>query len=211
MRSRKLTIVITFSLLIVAPLIFDRIVSNKQQRQDARDDELVKAYECYPLNACVMDFNGDGIPARLEVAMTYAVGGDLIVSDGGKEVLRLPYDHTDNTFRTHIAFHGEKDNARLLVYDGVPPGAAYEWNGDKLVEVTPIGVEEEILSAMAAHDEKGGWIERTVYRPIKRLLYLGAYYIVLVAAVAVMLFRRFRRPLGGTANETGTISGQPAI
>src|SRR5262245_32393814 len=206
MRTGKVSLIIIIVLLAITPLIVDRIVSEKRRQQDAHDDALVNAYECYPLDACAADFNEDRLPARFEVAKTYAVGGDLIVIDGDKEVLHLAYDNTDNTLRTHTAIHSENNKARLLVYDGashkLPLRAAYEWNGEKLVEVKPASVEEEILSAMAAHDDTGGWNERAVFRPFKRALYLGAYYIVLIAAVAIALYKKLRRSPGNAADST---------
>lgn len=215
MRSGKVSLIIIIGLLAIVPLSLDRIISEQQRQQDARDDELVKEYECYPLDACAADFNGDGLPAQYEVAKTYAVGGDLIVIDGEKEVLRLAYDHTDNTLRTHTAIHRETDKPRLLVYDGAShkPAlrAAYEWNGEKLVEVKPSGIEEEILFAMATHDDTGGWNERVVFRPFKRMLYLGIYYIVLIVAVAIMLYRKFRRSMNNLTDKGRTTNPKHAV
>ena len=212
MRTNQVTLISTIALLGIAPILIDRMVSAKQRHQDARDDELVKEYECYPLNDCVVDFNRDGIPARFEVVKTHAVGGDLVVVDADKEILRLAYDHTDNTLRTHLAIHTENSESRLLVYDGVSHQtalkAAYRWNGETLVEAKLSGIEQEIVSAMATHDDTGGWNERSVFRPFERMLYLGAYYLLFSVVFAALLYRRFRRSPSGVRDKTRVTNPQ---
>jgi hypothetical protein len=215
MGSSKVSIIFIIGILAIAPPIFDRIFSERQRQQDARDDELVKKYECYPLDTCAADFNEDGLPARFEVARTYPVSGDLIVIDGNKEVLRLTYDHTDRTLRTHTAICRENDKTHLLIYDGAsqkpPLRAVYEWDGEKLVGVKPAGIEAEILSAMAAYDDTGGWNDRTVFRPIKRMLYLGAYYVVFIVSVGIALYKKLRRSSRDAADSTGNTSPRHAV
>jgi hypothetical protein len=184
------TLLIVLALLIVAPLLFDYLYYRAQDRQDQRDDELVALYECEPPDKCVADFNGDGVTDRIVVDAR-----DFVVTDTSREMLRLPYDHTDNTLRTHFAIVHISGKSRLLIYDGATRQpylrAVFAWNGAKLAETQPSDLEREIISAMAAHDDTGGWNERA-FRPLLREAQLFAYYFALAIIVAVVLFKRYR-------------------
>jgi hypothetical protein len=197
-KSKVLTAIIVL-LLIGAPILINRWVSERARRQEARDDELVVKYECEPPTKCVADFNGDGIPDRLDIIQTNPSKRFewwLVAFSDGSELIRLPYDHTDNTLRTHTAILSDVGKSRLLVYDGASyrPAlkAAFAWNGEKMVEVSPSSQEQEILSAMAAHDDTGGWNDRVV-RDLYEVARLIAYYVLLAIVAGVIVYRRYRK------------------
>ena len=181
------TLLIVIALLIVIPPLLEHFYYRAQDRQDQRDDELVAHYECEPPDKCVADFNGDGIADRIVVAE-----GTFVVTDGSHEMLRLPYDHTDNTFRTHFAIINASGKSRLLIYDGAAHHpyllAAFAWDGAKLVDAQPSSLERDIISAMAAHDDTGGWNGR----PQLRTDYRGGYYLALAVVIGIVLFKRYR-------------------
>jgi len=197
-KSTVLTTIIVL-LLIGAPILINRSISERARRQEARDDELVAKYECEPPTKCVADFNGDGIPDRLDMIQTDASKRFewwLVALSDGSELLRLPYDHTDNTLRTHTAILSDIGKSRLLVYDGAshrpPLKTAFAWNGDKMVESLPSSQEREILSAMAAHDDTGGWNDRVV-RDLYEVARLIAYFVLLAIVAGAIAYRRYRK------------------
>ena len=205
MPKRKTRWLIALAVLINAPLLVDRWLAERERRQDARDDELVRQYECRPSLRCAADFDGDGAEDILDV-MSDGDGAParLVVLSRGREILSLPYDHTDNTLRTHVALRREAGKPRLLVYDGVsyrpPLKSALSWDGERMVEEFPAsGLDREILDAMAAHDDTGGWHERTIFRPFHRIARLVLLYALLGVAVAALLYRRGGGPFRETA------------
>jgi hypothetical protein len=183
------TLLIVLAFLLVMPALADYLYSRAQTRKDARDDELVQRYECEPPDKCVADFNGDGVAESLILG-----DGEFVVKVTGREVLRMPYDHTDGTFRTHFAITNTGGKSRLLLYDGVthrpPLSAAFGWDGGSLVNTSPSDIEREILSAMTAHDDSGGWNERA-FRPLFRSARLFVFYFALAIILALVLFKRF--------------------
>jgi hypothetical protein len=61
-----------------------------------------------------------------------------------------------------------------------------------MVEVSPSSKEQEILSAMAAHDDTGGWNDRVV-RDLYEVARLIAYYVLLAIVAGVIVYRRCRK------------------
>jgi hypothetical protein len=205
MKSRFPKLVILLVGFVFVPLVIDRWIAHRDYLKYAREDELVARFECEPPTKCIVDFNSDTVPAQFEVSLAEAVSGSLLVFDGGREILRLPYDHTDGTLRTHMAIRNESGQPRLLTYDGAsqqpPQSGAYAWNGDKLVLVSPTAIDREIISAMAGHDDSGGWNERALFRPVKRMALLVGYYFVLAFVVGIVLFKRRRSvPIAAPSN-----------
>jgi hypothetical protein len=199
MLKRKVLTTIIVLLLIGGPILIYQWLSEKARRQNARDDQLVAEYECEPPGKCVADFNGDGIPDRLDLIQTNPANRFewyLVALSGGRELLRLPYDHTDNTLRTHAAVVNDGGKSRLLVYDGANyrPAlkTAFAWNGEKLVEVSPASLEQEILAAMWAHDDTGGWNDRVV-RDLYHAAALITYYVLLAIVAGAITYRRYRK------------------
>src|SRR5258705_4427655 len=192
------SLLMILALLVTVPLLLDPWHSAKQARQDYRDDELEKQFECEPPAKCVADFDGDGISDKVSVQPNSAERFDLglVVSINGREVLRLPYDHTDNTLRTHTTVRRENSKHRLLVYDKASRKetvGAFGWDGSKMLEVVPTFLDREILTALAAHDDTGGWNERTVFRPFTRMLRQGIYFFLLAIVTGVVIYKRHHR------------------
>ena len=186
-RSTLLTVV---GLLIIGPLVVEYFYSRSVVKQDQRDDELFQKYDCWPTDKCVSDFNADGVLDNIIVG-----DHEVIVKVADREVFRAAFDYQDGTFRTHLAINNTSGKSRLLIYDGVnhrpPLSAAYAWDGTKMQDDTASVLDRDILSAMARHDDAGGWNERA-FRPFLRAAQLFAYYVALAIVLAVVLFKRYR-------------------
>lgn len=203
MRSpRKLTGVTWLLVLLLLPWPVDHWRNLEQRRQYAREGELFEKYDCRPVTRCADDFNGDGVPARIEVVSCGGLKSCVVVFEAGREILRLKYDGTDGTLRTHAAVSGESGRSRLLVYDGVSQRpalrAAYAWDGARLAPVKPNGFEQEIIAAMAAHDDTGGWGDRA-FSDLIRLARFAAYYLLLLVLTCVLWAGRFYTAKPGPA------------
>ena len=168
-------------------------------RKDKSYDELIQRYECNP-GVCEADFNGDESPERVERVKRSSTSIEevLVVKDGDREILSVPYEYVDGTLKTHVAIRrAEAGDATLLVFDGTrggePQRNAFRWNGRQLVEVTPSPEDIRILTAMAARDNAGTWVIWGLYRAFLVPMLL-AYYTVLVLAFSLIAgFRWLRR------------------
>lgn len=102
MKNKKPLVPLSLAVIFIGiPVLADRRLTAKY----ARHDELVKMAECYPF-PCAADFNGNGTLDRLGVVQKNPddrFDRWLTVVDGGRELFAVPYDSTDNTFRTHAA------------------------------------------------------------------------------------------------------------
>lgn len=119
------------------------------------------AYELYPMPQA-LDVDGDSTAGTVSVEQTGSSNWPrrLLVEDGGRRLLTLPYCHADGTFRTHLAARRDTTRMRLVVYDGAcgSPNVvrdAYAWNGHALVRDAPDTQDELLLTAMAAVDDTG--------------------------------------------------------
>ena len=198
--SRK-TFVTWLLILVALPWPVDYWRTRGAERKDRRNEELLSLYDCGYHKACAADFDRDGVAARFEVVPCEASGHRcLVVSDGGREVLRLPHYGIDNTLRTHLAVHEANGVARLLVYDGVdrrePLRTVFAWGDGKLVEGVPGEIEREILDAMAAYDDTGTMNER-IFRDVQRGARFVVYYLLLLVLAGIMLlWGKLRLPDG---------------
>jgi hypothetical protein len=199
MRNRlPLTIIVVVTLLIGGPLSLDSWLSKK----DAHYDEVVGRHECDG-DVCEADFNGDGTPGRLERSKASLTTQDrwLIAIDSGQELLRLPYKHIDGSLQTHAALRNESGKARLLIFDGTEGGApvqaVFEWDGQKMSQVTPSDADHQILSALAARDDAGTWTDWGIYRAFSLPLLLGYYSLLIGIVIGVLLCHRFRSAIEG--------------
>ena len=200
---RRSNLVLAFLLLAMAPLFVYRWVSAKYNKYD----ELVRRYECSENRACSADFDGDGVAGQviIEWRKDSFVAGDqwLIASDGGKELLRLPFWYVDNTLRTHVAVRNEDGKSRLLVFWGAmrePRNgtSVYAWSGERIVETGPTAADQEVLSAMEARDDSGGFAEWVAFRLIRDAAVI-VYYLLLVGSAIFILIRSRRKLRSPTA------------
>ena len=188
-----LTIIAVGTLLVGVPLSVDRWLSKK----DAHYDEVVSKYEC-DADVCEADFNGDGTPGHLERSKASLTTQErwLVAVDNGQDLLRLPYEHIDGSLRTHAAIRNESGKARLLIFDGTKGGApvqaVFEWDGQKMAQVTPSDVDHQILSAIAARDDAGTWTDWGLYRAFSLPLLLSYYSLLIGIVIGVLLRHRFR-------------------
>ncbi|MCP9496338.1 MAG: hypothetical protein MSG64_17990 [Pyrinomonadaceae bacterium MAG19_C2-C3] len=159
--------------------------------------QLTEMYQCEK-DVCEADFDGDGVLGRVVIERTNnsasADASRLVVTDGGQEILRLPYAYLDNTFRTHIAvIKGTGNKSQLLIFDGTRgrqdvTKAVYEWQSGNMIRTSAVPIEMEILTAMAAHDDAGKWLWWSLFRAFSVSLLLG-YYIVLACIIVGFIVR----------------------
>ncbi len=133
MRNGKSKIIVTLGVVfLVMPILGCWWLMAK----DRRYDDLVSMAECYPF-PCTADFNLNGTLDRLEVVRKNPADWQdswLVITDGEREIFKLPYINMDNSLKTHVAIHKVEDTPRLLVYDGVNAKrikSVFEWDGDK--------------------------------------------------------------------------------
>lgn len=182
-------LIIALACLINLVWLVDGLAWERHARQFAREDELVRWYECRPIRACAADFDGDRRPDDM-IAMRQPGSEDarLRVWVNGLPALDLPFHSIDETLRTHVAVRYFYGKARLLVFDGfsaeLPHRAVYSWDGEKMALMSPLAAEEEILSAMAAHDALGGWNMRLAaeeFHAFRQTCYLVGLLVLLVS------------------------------
>jgi hypothetical protein len=198
-RSVKTTL-LWLLILAALPWPVDYLLTLGAERKDRRNEELFRRHECGYYSACAADFDRDGGGARFEFeACRSVVGHCLVIGEGGREVLRLPFHNTDNTLRTHLALREAEGATRLLVYDGAgrrdPLRAVFAWGDGKLVERAPDSLDLEIMDAMAAYDDTGGLNER-VFRDIARAARFVVHYLLLVVLAGILLWGKVSLPPG---------------
>ena len=199
---RPLVMLALAAVLLGVPFVADRWLAAR----DARHAELLKMYECRGRAlVCAADFNRNGTRDRLGVDPpnpSYMAERWLTVSDGERELLRVPYYYLDNTFRTHSAIYQPPaaEAPRLLIFNGwgTPPvKAVFAWDGETMREVAATSVEREILSALATRDETGGLYRWVAWRLASQYV-LPVYLLIVGGSLAFLNFcwlRRGRRPL----------------
>ncbi|MDD5302463.1 MAG: hypothetical protein PHS14_05070 [Elusimicrobia bacterium] len=148
--------------------------------------ELDVAHSNFNNRVAVADFNGDG---RKETIRKWPEHG-IVVEDGARELLRLPYHHTDGSFKTHLALIAEEGAApRLLLYDDMEGDGArqvYVWNGTALSTAAANRLDTAVLYGLGIGED------RHMLRDFAMILYavgLLPYYLVL----ALWVWRKNRK------------------
>lgn len=197
---KKILFTLFFLILLYAPFLVVKSVSDYYEHHE----KIAKKYECYPVETCRTDFNDDGKPDVFKIVDEpdkeflhfYRLKIFVEESDRPKEILNIPYDSTDNTYRTHVAvaqFFGRKE---LIVYDTISNEQFFYWNGERLASIR-IGetdtfderavYEQEIRRAMSINDDTGGFdLKIMILSTFK--LFFGLYYFVLFAGVGLFFY-----------------------
>ena len=159
------------------------------------------AHELYPIPQPI-DINGDRYEGLITVSQPSPEDRfdlRLVIEDDGRRLLELPYDHTDGTYRTHVAARRNEVPMRLVIYDGTSgPGTVrrdtYCWNGSSLALVAPDAEDALILEAMEAHDDTGTFGSWIIWRAASTLLALGLSGILIAVCLGPSLWRAINRP-----------------
>jgi hypothetical protein len=168
-------------------------------------EALAKKYECYPVETCRADFNGDGKPDIFRVVdepndvYQHYYRLEIYIEENGapKQILKIPFDNIDGTYRTHIAvaeFYGEKT---LIIFDTINKEPYYIWDGERLSplwdgkEMNPRAeraiYEQSIRQAMALDDDMGGFNEKIMLKTSINSL-LALYYLLLSVAAGIYFY-----------------------
>lgn len=188
MNSKRVVILSSLAVIFIGiPVVGDRWLAAKY----ARHDELVKMAECYPF-PCAADFNGNGTLDRLDVVQKNPhdrFDWWLTVVDGAHELFSIPYDSTDNTYRTHAAIHKptQIELPHLLIYDGASRqrvNAVFVFDGGRMREIEASSLEREILCAMSARDDTGSWNQWVIWSLASD--YLMPFYCFVAGSVLIV-------------------------
>jgi hypothetical protein len=187
-------LIIVLVLLFFYPFVFDWLVNSEFRYRNLRYDSLVRRYECTPWNNCQADFDGDKKNEIVKITDCSSERWEwcVSISSVGREIFRHPYNNIDNALRTHIAVSWEEEKPHLLIYDKVSSRqtvGTFAWDGKEISEIQPTAFDKEVLDAMAAHDNTGGWNERGL-RDLKTRLGFFGYYTFYVIIVAWIFYKR---------------------
>lgn len=172
---------------VVAALIVDRVLLNRYSDYS----RLLTQHECDPL-PCSVDVDNDGASEKIAVR---PYSRSVAVYDAGRELLRLPYDTTDRTLRTHIGIRKSAEGMRILVYDGTKGpdqrvSAVYGWDGQGLTRVAASKSDVLILSAMSANDDTGTFQSWMLYKSLRL-----PFILILLLGMAITWYKLYVRPL----------------
>lgn len=187
-------LIIALVLLFFYPFVFDWLVNSEFRQRNARNDYLVRSYECIPGNNCQADFNGDG---KNEVVKVIDCSSSRLewcvnVSVNGRDIFKRPFVHAHNILRTHVAVSRESESPHLLIYDKasrIQTVGAFAWDGNELSEIQPTAFDKEILDAIASRDDISGWQERE-FRIAKISFGFIGYYTFYVIMITWIFYKR---------------------
>jgi hypothetical protein len=196
---RKLFALNGLLILVLIPIVIFYLVKNYYDYYD----NLGKQYDCYPIEKCQIDIDGDlkseiikvidestpnnKFNLRLKVFLNREIERT--------EILDLKYDPTDNTLRTHIAFLVEDETRKFIIYDTKNEYQYFYWNGQQLVpSYNPSELEKEIRKALGYNDDTGGFHTKIFY-PFLLIPVLIIYYSLFFILIGVYVYLRKNRNL----------------
>lgn len=198
---KKALLIIFLLLFLYAPFIVVKPIPNYYRMYA----DLAKKYECYPIEMCKADFNGDGkidlftiVDEPNEIYRHY-YWLKIFVEENNqpKEILNIRYDSIDDTYRTHIALFEQNGRKELIIYDTINKEKFFFWDGERL---SPIWdgktispgderptMEMEIRKAMSFEDDTESLFNNIILQPALLLLF-GLYYFVLLMSVGMYFY-----------------------
>ena len=163
--------------------------------------QIAEQYDCYPLENCQFDFDGDGTVDRINLVdesipnKRIHVRLKLFVKLEGseREALNLEYVGVDNSYRTHLAFLEEGSQRKVVIYDTKNEHQFFIWNGNEFQPSNnPSEKEKSIRKAMWFRDDTGGHHGQVLVV----VAYAGIavlYYVLLFSIIIYLIFSRRRR------------------
>ncbi|MDI1241203.1 MAG: hypothetical protein PSX80_04705 [bacterium] len=159
---------------------------------------IAKTHDCYPVENCRWDVDGDGVIDRLTLT-TEPNLTDLrdtrlrifISSNNHKrEVLNIEYVHIDNSLRTHVAFFVEGQARKLVIYDTANENQFFYWDGQRFQPHTnPSTLETTVRKAMALQDDTGGH-HTQILVGLAFVATSIVYYLLILLVTAWLAFSR---------------------
>jgi hypothetical protein len=215
MPQGKFSVAVVLALLIVAPILGEYLAHTPRSDRCARRpfDFAV----CPTTAPCAADFDGDGVVGSAQVVK---LGGEfypnnraLLVVEGEKELLWLPFHHPERVPPTRLAVRPTPTGARLLASDMTRANseAAFVFDGARLVMVNPSEGDERVFGLMNEYGEDaivGGLQVESDRIFVFVAVKLFFYYLILMILAAVMLYRRTVRP-GATTQTHFLLRGNP--
>jgi len=180
--------ILVLAALFVAPFLAVLPIYNNYNRYE----RIAKEYECYPIETCKFDFNGDDKFDLFSVIneptpserYNYRLKIQVETVKGLNEVLNIRYGLTDSTLRTHTSPFEESGVKKLVVYDTVNTCQFFVWNGSELVaQQNRTQLEQDIWEAMSLEDDTGR--SNKIALDLTLIALFGLYYFVLIAGTTL--------------------------
>lgn len=193
---QKRDAIAAFCLALLAPLVLFVSVKIYFDTKSALADK----YECYPFEACIADFDNDGLPDSIEMQSDQVVDSNLTYrlkfftnqAAGKTEVLNIQCNKTDGSFRTHVALLSEEGRQKVVIYDTINEEQYFFWNGEKFVPSTnPSLLERDIRYSLGLNDDTGG-MHIKILLVVAFIPLSALYYFALFITAAVLIYRRRR-------------------
>ncbi len=164
---------------------------------------IAKTFDCYPVEGCRWDIDGDGVIDRLNLA-TEPIQNDLhhtrlkifiSSNDYKQESLNIEYVHIDNSLRTHVAFLVEGHGRKLVIYDTANEDQFFYWDGRQFQpHLNPSTLEETVRTAMALQDDTGGHHTQILVGLAFVATSIVYYLLLLLVTVWLVFSRRAKLP-----------------
>lgn len=196
---KKYLFLISVFFLLIAPIFIYFVVKDYY----AYYDKLAKSYECYPMENCQVDIDGDSVFDSIKITRDMISSENpynhpLIIISLKKdieevELLRLKCECADYTFRSYLAFFEEENKRKLVIYDTINENQFFYWNGQKLIPSTnPSELELEIRKAFRINDETGGFYLKMFFEALS-IPFLVFYYLCLLILLSIFEYKKRKR------------------
>lgn len=195
---KKLLLISFLLFLVYAPFLAIRPIQNYYKYYET----IAEKYDCYPIETCKADFNGDGEmdiftivdEPNEEYRHNYRLKIFTNENNQPREIFNIRYDSTDRTFRTHIAVAESSERKQLIIYDTINVQQFYFWDGNKLSPIsddTNFILEDihtrEIWKAMSLEDDTGGFNQKMAL-DLTLIPLFGLYYLMLLTTIGTYFY-----------------------
>jgi len=197
---KKVLLITLSAFLLYAPFLAVKPIKNYYEFYE----KIAEKYECYPIETCKVDFNGDGkldiftiVDEPNETWQHYYRLKIFIEEDNQtKEILNIRYILVDSKYRTHVAIFENNPRKELVIYDTINKEKFFFWDGNQLSpiwngktqSIDEIAISENLISkAMSMEDEMGSVDEKSAVNLTLSYLF-GLYYFVLLTSFGMYFY-----------------------